>query len=236
MIVLVGDTRSHKNVALLKSLGWGRMRVLNMTRPFEGEPWALDNGAFGAWRRNEPFDAAGFRKRVAKALTMPAPFMCALPDIVAGGLESLAMSLRWLDELPAHLPWYLVVQDGMTPADVEPHLLRLAGLFLGGTDPFKATARQWADLAHAHGKLFHFGRAASIQKIQMALASGCDSIDTTFPLWTNERMVLFQRLVAGGELTEAERATYHRRGARKTGRRVPRAQLALGIETPKTEP
>ena len=50
MIVLVGDTRSHKNVALLKGLGWGRMRVLNMTKPFEGEPWALDNGAFGAWR------------------------------------------------------------------------------------------------------------------------------------------------------------------------------------------
>ena len=54
MIVLVGDTRSHKNVALLKGLGWGRMRVLNMPQPFEGEPWALDNGAFGAWRGGRP--------------------------------------------------------------------------------------------------------------------------------------------------------------------------------------
>ena len=149
---------------------------------------------------------------------MPAPFMCVLPDIVAGGLESLALSLRWLDELPAHLPWYLVVQDGMTAADVEPHLHRVAGLFLGGTNEFKATAKVWADLAHAHGKLFHFGRAASIPKIQLALASGCDSLDTTFPLWTNERMSLFQRLVAGGTLTVEEAAVYNksgRRGARK---------------------
>ncbi len=231
MIVLVGDTRSHKNVALLKGLGWGRMRVLNMTKAWEGEPWALDNGAFGAWRGGRPFDAAGFRKRVAKAEAMtPLPFMCVLPDIVAGGLESLALSLRWLAELPAALPWYLVVQDGMTLVDVEPHLPRLAGLFLGGTDAFKATARSWADLAHAHGKPFHFGRAASVPKIQMALASGCDSLDTCFPLWTNERMTLFQRLVAGGTLTEDERAIYNRRGGRRTGVRVSPKQgrLALG--------
>jgi hypothetical protein len=231
MIVLVGDTRSHKNVALLKGLGWGRMRVTNMTRPFEGEPWALDNGAFGAWRNNRPFDDVGFRKRVAKALTMPAPFMCVLPDIVAGGLKSLALSIRWLDELPVELPWYLVVQDGMTPADVEPHLVRVAGLFLGGTDAFKPTARQWADLAHAHGKLFHFGRAGSVPKIEMALASGCDSLDSCFPLWTNERMGLFERLLSGGTLTDAERAVYHRRGARRTGRRAPHGQLAFDMKT-----
>ena len=227
MIVLVGDTRSHKNVALLKGLGWGRMRVLNMTKVFDGAPWALDNGAFGAWRGGRPFDAVGFRKRVAKTLAMPAPFMCVLPDIVAGGLESLALSLRWLAELPASLPWYLVVQDGMTVEDVEPHVGRVAGLFLGGTDAFKATANVWAELAHRHGRAFHFGRAASIPKIQAALASGCDSLDTCFPLWTNERMVLFQRLVEGGTLTEAERAQYHRRGARKTGERVPAGQMKL---------
>jgi hypothetical protein len=228
VIVLVGDTRSHKNVALLKGLGWGRMRVLNMTKPWEGEPWGLDNGAFGAWRGGRPFDAAGFRRRVAKAVEMaPLPFMCALPDIVAGGLESLALSLRWLDELPAALPWYLVVQDGMTEADVEPHLPRLAGLFLGGTDAFKATAATWATLAHRHGKLFHFGRAGSVPKIELALAAGCDSLDTTFPLWTSERMALFRRLMAGHTLTDAERAGYNRRGGRKVGPRTPRSQMRL---------
>lgn len=224
MIVLLGDTRSKKNVETLKRLGWGRMRILNMTKPFDGEPWALDNGAFGAWRGGKPFDADGFRRRVAKALTMPRPFMCVLPDIVAGGLESLALSLRWLDELPASLPWYLVVQDGMTPADVEPHMARLAGLFLGGTDAFKGTAKTWADLAHAHGKPFHFGRAGSVPKIEMALGSGCDSLDTTFPLWTNERMALFEKLMKGGTLTDQERAEYYRNGSRRTGRRGPTGQ------------
>jgi len=228
MIVLVGDTRSHKNVALLKKLGWGRVRVLNMTKPWEGEPWALDNGAFVAWRGGRPFDGDGFRRRVAKAVAMnPRPFLAVVPDIVAGGLASLALSLEWLPTLPTELPWYLAVQDGMAVADVEPHVEKFAGLFLGGTTEFKKTASAWADLAHRHGRLFHFGRAASIPKIQAALAAGCDSLDSCFPLWTADRLSLFKRLVAGEQLTEAERAVYY-----KSGKKHPSLnQLSLEIKS-----
>ena len=138
--------------------------------------------------------------------------MFELTGVGPGGLAYQALSLPCLDELPAVLPWYLVLQDGMTEADVEPHMARLAGLFLGGTDAFKSTARTWADFAHKHGKPFHFGRAASLPKIQMALASGCDSLDTTFPLWTDDRMALFEKLMGGGTLTSAERAVYYKSG------------------------
>lgn len=66
-----------------------------------------------------------------------------------------------------------------------------AGIFLGGTDRFKATAPFWAALAHRHGKKFHYGRAGTLRKMLHARQSGADSCDSAFPIWKAERLAQY---------------------------------------------
>lgn len=189
---MVGSTRSRKLVARCRELGWGRMFAQWWAAPYDGEPWGLDNGAFAAWKGGQAFDAESFRARVAHAATLATPpTVAVLPDVVGGGLDSLATSMRWLDELPP-MPWYLAVQDGMTEADVAPHLPRLAGLFLGGTDAFKRTARRWCALAHAHGRRFHFARVSTRARLAAAWDMGADSCDSSQPLWSDDHWSRFE--------------------------------------------
>ena len=77
----------------------------------------------------------------------------------------------------------------MTLDGVEKVLDKFAGLFLGGTDKFKATAYYWRELSHKYGKRFHYGRAGTRRKILHAVESGADSADSAFPLWTTERLL-----------------------------------------------
>ena len=88
-------------------------------------------------------------------------------------------------------PWYLAVQDGMGVEDVRPHLHLFQGLFLGGSDRFKATAYRWSALAHSYQLKFHYGRASTPGKLAAAFRSNADSCDSSFPLWTTERMQTF---------------------------------------------
>jgi hypothetical protein len=193
-IVLVGETRSRKNIATLEALGWGRMFVVAKPTPFEGEPWGFDNGAFGAFCHGKNFPEFEFIKRVeqAQSLEVPAPYLAVVPDIVAAGRKSLQFSVTWRNDLQqVAWPWYLAVQDGITVDDVRPLLDRFDGLFLGGTDRFKSTAYRWARLAHEAGLKFHYGRASTPGKLGSAFRSGADSCDSAFPLWTAERMKTF---------------------------------------------
>jgi hypothetical protein len=61
------------------------------------------------------------------------PDFVVVPDIVAGWLASLAWSAFWRDTVPVEFRAYLAVQDGMTVADVVPHLPRYHGIFVGGS-------------------------------------------------------------------------------------------------------
>jgi hypothetical protein len=193
MLVLLGETRSRKNIKVLRERSWGRIFLYRAPTPYEGEPWAFDNGAFGAWKQQQPFPTTQFVKRLAAAQALPSrPQFGVLPDIVAGGCTSLQFSADWLTRLQ-HVawPWYLAVQDGMTLDDVAPLCGRVAGLFLGGTDTFKATALAWRSLSYAYGIKFHYARASTPKKLQLAFESYADSCDSAFPLWTQARMDLF---------------------------------------------
>lgn len=159
--------------------------------PYTGEPWAFDNGAYGDFLRGKQFDEDAFLRRLEKAYRLGCPYMAVAPDIVAGGLRSLEFSLRWLEKLPSDWCWYLAVQDGMGLDDVDSVLDRFSGIFLGGTDHFKATALHWARLAHGRGKKFHFARAGTLRKVEFAKLVGADSLDSSFPLWTKERLRTF---------------------------------------------
>jgi hypothetical protein len=124
------------------------------------------------------------------------PILAVVPDIVAGGQRSLDFSLDWVMRLPNGWPWYLAVQDGMETHQVEDSLHLFSGIFLGGTDRFKRTAYRWCNLAHAHQKRFHYGRAGTIAKLLHAKKIGADSLDSAFPLWTNQRLETFAQHVA----------------------------------------
>lgn len=95
-------------------------------RPFL--PYALDNGAFGAYTRGLPFDEATFRAflRAVERFWMEkhfdddaAPLWLTVPDVVADASATIAAWRSWEPLLrPIGWPLGFVVQDGMTAADV----------------------------------------------------------------------------------------------------------------------
>jgi hypothetical protein len=166
------------------------LRRYKEPRPYPGEPWGFDSGAYAGYCRGDPFDADAYAERCAQARRAGCPYLAVVPDLVAQP-TSLDFSLGWRARLPDDWPWYLALQDGMRPADVVPHVGRFAGLFLGGTSRFKATARDWVQVARDHGQRFHYGRAGTLRKLEHAIEVGADSLDSTFPMWTRERWDAF---------------------------------------------
>lgn len=186
LIVLLGEFTTGKALAspYLERFGWGRMWVTKGPHfEYEGEPYGIDNGAFSAWRKGKDWKDAAFLRRVDGAMKSPYPPVLAItPDIVAGGLASLDLSLEWREKLPPSLPWYLAVQDGMTPAAVEPYVAPFSGIFLGGSDRFKRTVNVWRDWSTRLGLPLHWGRCGTARRLREAIHVGCDSVDSTTPV------------------------------------------------------
>lgn len=170
---------------------FGRMFCRDRCNPYQGERWGFDNGRFGCWQRGEEWDERAYAIRLEAALGVGKPYLAIVPDLVAQGMASLDYSLDWLARLPHQWPWYLALQDGMPEPAVGEVIELFDGLFLGGTDKFKGSAQHWCDLAHQRGKRFHYGRAGTLRKLQHAFNVGADSCDSSFPLWTEERMIQF---------------------------------------------
>ena len=206
MIVLTGDTRAKKFVNLLKQLNWGRMFIERKIIPYPNKPWGFDNGAYRDWKYGKEFDEDRYLRAVERVLKISEethfPYLSVIPDKVAKGLESLEFSDYWMDKLKAHigptyfrkLNWYIAVQDGMTIENVEDFLKKhkeIKGIFLGGTDKFKASAIQWSYLAKKHSLKFHYARAGTPRKYALAKLSNADSIDSAFPLWVKDRFDYF---------------------------------------------
>jgi hypothetical protein len=190
--VMIAETTCRDYVERIQELGWGRMFCFRKVAPYPGEDWGFDNGAFDAWQHATPFDGIGFQSRVRTVMDSGLiPRVAVVPDIVAAGCESLEFSVDWIERLPYDWPWYLAVQDGMSLADVAYVLHFFHGIFLGGTDKFKYSAHRWCDLAHKHGKKFHYARAGTLTKLRHAIRIGADSLDSSFPLWTKERFDTF---------------------------------------------
>ena len=186
VIVLLGEFRTGRSLAsgYLARHGWGRMWVTNGPHfEYEGEPFGVDNGAFSAWKNGASWDESKFLRRVDAALASGrTPVLSVAPDVVAGGLHSLEFSVRWRDRLPDGLRWYLAVQDGMTPGDVEPVIGRFSGVFLGGTDAFKRTVRVWREWTRRRGLPLHWGRVGTARRLREAIEVGVDSVDSTTPV------------------------------------------------------
>jgi hypothetical protein len=145
----------------------------------EGFRYALDNGAWTAYRQGKAFDDRAFVVALRK-LGRDADWTV-LPDVVCGGMASLDTSLRWmrvvLDESPRAL---LAVQDGMVAGDVRGFLGSRVGLFVGGSTEWKEkTMGTWAKLGREVGCWVHVGRVNTARRIAICTSEGVTSFDGT---------------------------------------------------------
>lgn len=179
MIAYASRTGTKRNLAALRAAGWHLLVSAAGVLRDEGFPYALDNGAWSAHTQSRPFDVPAFEK--ALRLMGPRAEWVVLPDVVAGGLPSLSLSLSWLPRVRDWTESVLIaVQDGMTLADLAPHLGPRIGIFVGGSTEWKlATMHAWAALAASKGAWCHVGRVNSARRIFLCASAGASSFDGT---------------------------------------------------------
>lgn len=132
MVGYASRTGTRRNLDALARAGWRLLVSAKGEHRAEGMRYAIDNGAWTAYQRGEPFDEAAFLAVVDK-LGERADWIV-LPDIVQGGLASLDFSLQWMERLrgmPSQL--LIAVQNGMQLEDVAPYLSPVVGIFIGGS-------------------------------------------------------------------------------------------------------
>lgn len=193
MLFFTGDTRSKKIIKMLQDKGIGRTVIGNRIKPYPGEHWVFDNGAYRDWKAGREFDHDAYMRRVEMAQGIGTPYFAVLPDVVCDAKRTLELSFRYLDKLPRSWHLYLVLQNGMSYEDVEEFqcasYLRLSGLFLGGDNSFKMTAAHWSRFAHRELLIdFHYGRCGTRVKIEHARQIYADSCDSALPLWVHSRL------------------------------------------------
>lgn len=183
LIAYAARTGTKRNLAGLRKMGW-RLLVsaagVHSTEGFEdGEGIALDNGAWSVRTLGYYPDAL---KRsfidLVIAFGMLADWTVP-PDIVGGGAQSLALSLRWMTwTLSKSRRALLAVQDGMEVDHVRPYLGSDVGIFVGGSTTWKlATMSAWADLARAKGTWCHVARVNTVKRIRKCALAGATSFD-----------------------------------------------------------
>jgi hypothetical protein len=199
--VYTGQTRSRRAIEVCNRFGLGECVNRGELPPRRmGNGWFLDCGAFGDFKAGRAFNGVRWERdlryvayRLAFGKLQPPDFIV-MPDIVGGGAASLARSVAELEWVPPELPVrYLVVQEGMSLADVAAVLTRFGGLFIGGASmEWKlGTAPGWIALAHDHGLKCHIGRIGTLARLELARRLGADSVDSCQPLWTLDRLEAF---------------------------------------------
>lgn len=180
LVSYASRTGTRKNLEAMRAAGWRLLVSATGVQRTEGMRYAIDSGAWTAYQAGTPFDEVAFCRAVEK-LGESADWIV-LPDVVAGGLRSLEMSLAWRDGFLRGIPTQLLiaVQDGMSIDDVREHLSPAVGLFIGGTTQWKeTTAVQWGVLARRRNCHLHVGRVNSARRIRICAAAGAHSIDGT---------------------------------------------------------
>lgn len=169
-------TGTRRNLDALRKAGWRLLVSARGVLRTEGFPYALDNGAWTAFQRGEPFDVAAFEKAVT-LLGRGADWIV-VPDKVADAAESLRMAEEWVPRLRGIAPLLIAVQDGMTEADVSHWLRDGCGVFLGGSTEWKlAQMRYWGAVCRRYGAHYHVARVNSAKRIALAKEAGAMSID-----------------------------------------------------------
>lgn len=182
MIGYASRTGTRRNLALLRDHGW-RLIVSSegSWRP-EGFRFGIDNGAWTAFQQARPWNEGKFVGLCEELARVPDCDWIVAPDIVTGGLSSLARTEAWLPKLERYgKPVLIAVQDGITPSDVRGLVGPETGVFLGGSTEWKlATMRQWGEFCKEEAACyFHVGRVNSRRRISSCQSARADSFDGT---------------------------------------------------------
>jgi hypothetical protein len=180
VIPYASNTRTRRNLKALADAGWRILVTPENPVPPSGAGFGIDNGAWGAFKRQVPFDGNAFASLVERH-GAAADFVI-VPDIVAGGRESLEFSRSWLPRLIHIRNLLLPVQDAMDVREVSAllHSWPRVGVFLGGSTEYKLrTMYGWGMVAHSMSRWYHVGRVNTARRIRLALEAGADSIDGT---------------------------------------------------------
>jgi len=178
MICYASRTGTRRNLAALRSAGWGLL--VSRTGVWRTEGFAryvLDNGAWSDFQAGRSFDAEAF-ERLLDQLGSGADWVV-LPDIVGGGLRSLELSLRWSNRVLSVCDQVLIaVQDGMETTDLAHVVGRKVGIFLGGSTAWKlANMALWGAFCRTQAVHYHVARVNTERRMWMAVAAGADSVD-----------------------------------------------------------
>ncbi len=173
---------SNNTSALVRQLGRlfpGRMGNLigpgGWRDPSHYLPYALDNGAFGAFTKKVEWEPAPFVDLLerAKAARIQ-PIWATVPDVVADAKATIERWAEWAPRVRSYgFPCAFVVQDGMNrehvPADVDL-------IFVGGSTEWK-----WSTLASwcAWFRRVHVGRVNSLRRLIDCDERGVESVDGT---------------------------------------------------------
>lgn len=181
MICYASRTGTRRNLDALRAHGWRLLVSRAGVWRTEGfENIAGDNGAWSDYQAGRPFDEDAYDRFLewveAQACSVD---WLVLPDIVAGGMESLALSLRYLNRCRSVAPLVLIaVQDGMTPDDLSPLVGPHVGIFLGGSTEWKiAKMIEWGEFCTERGIHYHVARVNTLKRMYVAIAAGADSVD-----------------------------------------------------------
>jgi hypothetical protein len=169
-------TGTRRNLAALRAAGWRLMVSARGVLRDEGFKIALDNGAWTAFQRGEPFDVPAF-ERAFSLFGATADFVV-VPDVVADSVASLALSREWLPRLSDARLALVPVQDGMTFESVEDLVGPRVGVFMGGSTEWKlANLVRWGRWCVARGVYYHVGRVNTARRIARCAEACADSFD-----------------------------------------------------------
>jgi hypothetical protein len=143
--------------------------------PYPWLPYALDNGAFPAWKNGQRWDADAYWRLLEWALEQrQAPRWILVPDVVADRSATLRSWAKWAPKLREFgWPLAFAAQDGMRPADVPTDA---DVVFLGGSTEWKREAIvPWCRLF----RRVHVGRINTYDWLTYCERAGAESCDGT---------------------------------------------------------
>lgn len=153
-------------------------------------PYALDNGAFGAWKAGERFRQVPFlglcdRAQIYQRNGGAPPEWLLCPDVVGDRDKTLWQWGAWEDSLRRWYGWPLAfaVQDGMTGADVPADA---QVVFIGGTTRWK---RRMLGHFCARFPRVHVGRINTYKWLWVCAEHGAESCDGTGWLRGNQDQI-----------------------------------------------
>jgi len=160
-------------------------------------PYILDNGAWRAFKRSEPWDVDAFVARLGQLDTMPrGPDFVVLPDVVTDPEQTVERASKWAPIIDRDTA--LPVQDGLDPERAVEVCDRLDAttIFVGGTHEFKRRhGTDFVTTAHDHGLNCHLARPGP-KGLLWAEEIGADSADTS-SIAADESYERLERLSGG---------------------------------------